>query len=93
MVPRSSIVRRNGRRGVFAADMQKLTVRFVPVSPGIVEGNLAELVDPPKSLENAWVVTLGHHLLEDDSAITLPAKAPPAKPPATRTPSAQKGAR
>ena len=93
VVPRSAIVRRNGRQGVFAADMQKLTVRFVPVTPGIVQGSLAELVDPPKSLENAWVVTLGHHLLEDGSAITLPGEAPPAEPPAAGTPSAQKGTR
>ena len=93
VVPRSAIVRRNGRRGVFVADRQALTARFAPVTPGTVEGDLAELVDPPTSLEGAWVVTLGHHLLEDGSAITLPGATPPARPPATHTPSGEEGAR
>ena len=93
VVPRSAVVRRNGRRGVFVADRQKLTVHFVPVTPGIVEGDLAELVDPPGSLEGAWVVTLGHHLLEDGSAITLPGEAPPARTPASSTGAAKGGSR
>ncbi|MFW6107411.1 MAG: efflux RND transporter periplasmic adaptor subunit [bacterium] len=91
VVPRSAIVRRNGRRGVFLADREELRAHFVPVSPGIVEGDLAELVDPPKRLEGAWVVTLGHHLLEDGSAITLPEEA--AASPEPPTPWAEKGER
>lgn len=83
VVPRSAIVRRNGRRGVFVADKKALTAHFVAVTPGFVEGDLIELVDPPKALANAWVVTLGHHLLEDGAAISLPGEAPPATPPAS----------
>jgi RND family efflux transporter MFP subunit len=69
LVPVSALVKRNGQTGVFLADPEEMKARFVPVELGIVNGELAEVIRPPLS---GWVVTLGHHLLEDGSAIILP---------------------
>jgi RND family efflux transporter MFP subunit len=86
LVPFTAIVRRSGREGVFLVDgrapavpgpeTQKgqsqdpaLHVRFVPITTGIVDGEVVEVVEPEIS---GSVVTLGNHLLEDGSRITLP---------------------
>jgi RND family efflux transporter MFP subunit len=69
VVPVSALVKRDGQGGVFLADTQNLKAHFVPVTVGIVNGELAEIADPPVS---GLVVTLGHHLIEDGSAIILP---------------------
>jgi RND family efflux transporter MFP subunit len=71
VIPLASIVKRNDQQGVFVADKDKKTARFVPVKTGIVSGAIAEVLDP--QLEG-WVVTLGHHLLEDGGAIIVPGK-------------------
>lgn len=68
-VPVSALATREGRQGVFMADPESLLARFVPVSVGITEGELAEIVEP--RIEGL-VITLGQHLLEDGSAIALP---------------------
>ena len=69
VVPLSSLVRRGGQQGVFVADEDQREARFVPVEVGIVNGDLAEVVSPSLG---GWVVTLGHHLLQDGSSILLP---------------------
>ncbi len=46
------------------------TVTFTPVIVGVRQGDLAEVVEPDLS---GRVVTLGKHLLEDGSAISIPA--------------------
>ena len=69
VVPRTALAKRNGRQGVFLADVQNMKAHFIPVTLGIVNGDLAEVVEPSLS---GSVVTLGQHLLEDGSAITLP---------------------
>ena len=74
IVPVSSLARRDGRQGVFLANQDRTAVRFVPVTVGIVEGEKAEIVEPP--LQGS-VVTLGHHLLEDGAPIHVPESAPP----------------
>ena len=74
VVPVAALARRNGKRGVFQALIGTKKARFVAVRLGIVNGELAEVVRPALG---GWVVTLGHHLLEDGSAITLPDTAPP----------------
>ncbi len=71
-IPRDAKVWRNGKQGVFVADKAARKARFVPITPGIEDQGLLEVLDPPKELEGAWVVALGHHLLEDGSAIVLP---------------------
>ena len=69
VVPSVALAKRNGRQGVFVADTQNRKVHFVPVTVGIINGDLSEVVKPSLS---GLVVTLGHHLLEDGAAITLP---------------------
>jgi RND family efflux transporter MFP subunit len=73
LVPTDALVKRKGAQGVFLADMEKKEARFVPVSVGIVDGAMAEVIDPPIT---GAVVTLGHHLLEDGGAIVLPSALP-----------------
>jgi RND family efflux transporter MFP subunit len=69
VVPAGAVVKRNGQQGVFVADRTSRTARFVPVTLGIANQALAEVVAPPLS---GVVVTLGQHLLEDGAAILLP---------------------
>ncbi len=67
--PFSAIARREGRQGVFLADLENKTAEFIPVELGIVEGELAEIIEPEIS---GYVVTLGHYVLESGSSIQLP---------------------
>jgi len=69
VIPISALVKRKGNQGVFLADTQNMKAHFVPITPGIVNGQLAEVVRPSLS---GLVVILGHHLLEDGSDIILP---------------------
>jgi RND family efflux transporter MFP subunit len=71
VVPVAALVKRNGTQGVFLADLQEQKARFFPVTIGIVNGDQAEVLNPPIT---GAVVTLGHHLLEDGSSIILPDK-------------------
>jgi len=73
LVPLPALVRRNDKEGVFIADLQSLKARFVPVTTGIINGELVEITNPEIS---GLVVTLGNHLLEDGSDITLPESKP-----------------
>jgi RND family efflux transporter MFP subunit len=65
-VPRTALVRRDGLEGVFVADLNDNTARFVPITPGIVDNGRVEVIEPELTGE---VVTLGHHLLVDGTAI------------------------
>ena len=47
---------------------------FRSVKVGIVEGERVEILEP--SAISGYVVTLGHHLLEDGANIILPPNAP-----------------
>ncbi len=69
LVPITALVKRNGAQGVFWADEKERTARFVSVTTGIINGELAEITDPAIS---GLVVTLGNHLLEDGSEVVLP---------------------
>lgn len=69
VVPVTALVNRKGRQGVFIADISAGKVKFVPVTIGISDSELAEVVGPPIS---GSVVTLGQHLLQDGSAFILP---------------------
>jgi RND family efflux transporter MFP subunit len=87
VVPTAALVKRNGTPGVFIADTQQNSARFVPVTVGIVNGTGAEILKP--SL-NGSVVTLGHHLLEDGAAIILPGAKSKGKPPQKPVPPGKK---
>jgi len=70
VAPTSAVVRRNDVEGVFLLDEAKMIVHFVPVKLGIVEGDVAEVLEPALA---GRVVTLGQHLLEDGVPVLLPA--------------------
>ena len=69
VIPLAALTQRNGKQGVFLVDTEKKKARLVHVDLGIINGQLAEIAKPSLS---GSVVTLGHHLLEDGSAIILP---------------------
>jgi len=69
LIPLTALVERNGRQGIFIADPDNLKARFVPVTVGIINDELAEVLEPDIS---GLAVTMGNHLLEVGSAITLP---------------------
>lgn len=70
VAPTSAVVRRSDVDGVFLLDEAKRIVHFVPVKLGIVEGDVAEVLEPALA---GRVVTLGQHLLEDGVPVLLPA--------------------
>lgn len=70
-VPRSAVVQRAGKKGVFLADEETLTVSFVPITTGITDGDWTEVVEPALS---GKVVILGQDQLQEGSKIKLPAK-------------------
>ncbi|MFC1534040.1 efflux RND transporter periplasmic adaptor subunit, partial [Thermodesulfobacteriota bacterium] len=76
VVPLTALIKREGRQGIFLADPQESKTRFVPVTLGIVDSELAEVVKPPLA---GLVVTLGQHLLRDGSAVVLPGAGPDSK--------------
>jgi RND family efflux transporter MFP subunit len=69
VVPVEALVQRNGVQGVFTVDMDNMTASFVPVRPGIRTRTEVEIIEPDI---DGWVITLGHHLLEDQTSILLP---------------------
>jgi RND family efflux transporter MFP subunit len=74
LVPLPAIVKRDNKEGVFIADTQNLKARFVPVTTGIINGEIVEITKPEIS---GMVITMGNHLLENGSDITLPKIEPP----------------
>ncbi|MGM0404284.1 MAG: efflux RND transporter periplasmic adaptor subunit, partial [Thermodesulfobacteriota bacterium] len=68
VIPASSLVRREGKRGIFIADKDTQTASFVPVQTGIVEEERMEVTSPDIQ---GLVVTLGQHLLEDGAAVRI----------------------
>lgn len=68
LAPTAALVRRNGEHGAFLVqDDQR--ARFVRVRVGIVEGDLAQIVEPADL--SGLVVTLGQHLLEDGALVRV----------------------
>lgn len=74
VIPLNALVNRNGQQGIFVADVENKKAYFKPVKVGIVEGERVEILEP--SSISGYVVTLGHHLLEDGTTIILPRNAP-----------------
>jgi multidrug efflux pump subunit AcrA (membrane-fusion protein) len=81
LVPLPALVKRNTKDGVFIADVKNLKAHFVPVTTGIINGEIVEVIEPQVS---GLVITMGNHLLEDGSNVTLPEiEPPPASEPET----------
>ena len=74
LVPLPALVKRDNKDGVFIADTKNLKARFVPVTTGIINGEIVEITEPEIS---GRVITMGNHLLENGSDITLPNIEPP----------------
>jgi RND family efflux transporter MFP subunit len=68
IVPTSAVARRDNRQGVFLADAAKKVAHFVPIVRGIQEGDRTQVAEPALS---GMIVTMGHHLLEDGSSISI----------------------
>ena len=68
-VPIASLVKRDGKTGVFLADETALTASFIPLTIGIQEDALAEVTEPELT---GKVVTLGQEQLQDKGKIKLP---------------------
>ena len=69
VVPRSALVRRDGRDGVFVVNTEQTTARFVPAEIAFTQGERAALRSPP-ALDGP-VVTLGQAQLEDGIGVAL----------------------
>lgn len=82
VVPVSAIVTRNGTQGVFIADRQTASARFVPVTLGIITQDRAQVLEPALTGE---VITLGIHLMVDGTAITISKSVKQAASPAEPT--------
>jgi hypothetical protein len=82
VVPVTALVKRDETQGVFQVDTASGKAGFVPVTVGIIQGSRAEIIKPALKGE---VVTLGNHLLEEGTAVLLPAasqdKAAPTQAP------------
>lgn len=68
VVPSAAVARRDGREVVFVLDDGSETVRMVPVSLGVAEGELVEILDP---VITGRVITLGQQLLEDGMKVRV----------------------
>ncbi len=88
VVPSAALAKRNGQQGIFVADTENRKAHFVPITVGIINGELAEVVKPPLS---GYVVTLGQHLLEDGASITLPGALPTSPPSRLVNPASPSG--
>ena len=94
VVPVSSIVTRNDREGVFIADVVNKKALFVPVTVGIISGDMAEILEP-NPLEGQ-IIVLGQHLLVPDSPILITGDGqedalPDEKAPSKKKPGGQSG--
>ncbi len=69
VVPVDALIKNGEKWSIFLADRDQMKAHRIPVTLGIVSGDLAEIVEPDVS---GSVVTVGQHLLENDSAISLP---------------------
>jgi len=69
LIPLPALVRRDDQEGIFIVDTQNLKALFVPVTTGIINGEIVEITKPEIS---GIVVTMGNHLLENGSDIKLP---------------------
>jgi RND family efflux transporter MFP subunit len=91
-VPVAAVAKREGREGVFVIEEKSVAegeegegekereevARFVPVKPGIADGGMVEVLEPPLS---GPVVTVGHHLLEDGTLVIVSRDEPTQGPP------------
>lgn len=70
LIPAEALVRRDGEPGVYRIRRSSpATVEFIPVTPGIRNGDRIQVVAPDDL--DGRVVTLGQQLLEDGAPVTI----------------------
>ena len=69
-VPNDALIERQGKTGVFRVEQTEdgAIARFVPVTTGLQDGDLTQIVSPPLQ---GQVVTLGLHLLDDGKGVEI----------------------
>lgn len=77
IVPFAALTSRGDVTGVFVVDEERRTVAWRPVRVGIRDGDRVQVGGEGVA---GRVVTLGHQLLEDGAAITIPGDAPAGAP-------------
>ncbi|MFH1708667.1 MAG: efflux RND transporter periplasmic adaptor subunit [Planctomycetota bacterium] len=81
VIPVNAVANRDGTTGIFMVDQAGARVTFTPLTAGLTDQGLVEVVAPAGL--TGRVVTTGHHLLRDGAAITVvqPAGMAPAAAP------------
>ncbi|HRU06643.1 MAG TPA: efflux RND transporter periplasmic adaptor subunit, partial [Candidatus Brocadiia bacterium] len=69
LAPAAAVTRRENQMVIFTVDADKQIVHMVPVKVGVTNADVAEILSPKVS---GLVVTMGHHLLSEGAAVTLP---------------------
>jgi multidrug efflux pump subunit AcrA (membrane-fusion protein) len=72
VVPEPALTTRDGREGLFVLAPDGASVVWRPVQVGIRDGRRAQVLDGGE-LAGQRIVTLGQQLLDDGSAVLLPA--------------------
>ncbi len=66
VVPIAALTKREGKQGVFVVDVERKKAKFVPVETGIITEEQAEISNP---VIDGYVVTIGHHMLTDETDV------------------------
>lgn len=80
-VPKSAVLNRNGREGVFLLSPDRTRAQYVEVQTGIRVDDMVQIIEPEIK---QMVVTLGNHLLSDGVAVTAVSPAGEVLTPAVR---------
>jgi len=73
IVPEPALTARSDRRGIFVVNPAGTTVSWREVTPGIRSNGRVQLLGPGAAELSGRVVTLGQQLIDDGSAIIIPA--------------------
>lgn len=82
LAPRTALVSRHGESGCFQIDPETARAQWIAVTTGVHSGDWVEILEPEME---GQVVTLGHHLLADGTAVQV------CEPEADVTPSDRAG--
>jgi len=69
IIPGQAVVNRNDTTGVFLIKSNETVACYIPVQLGITSSDYTEILSPQL---NGLIVTLGQHLLENESPVILP---------------------
>jgi len=58
LIPLPALVKRDDKEGIFIADVQNHKARFIPVTIGIINGELIEITDPEISISSPLIMPI-----------------------------------